>query len=312
MQSSNLNEELGQVEYVFSDKTGTLTCNVMEFKMFSAGAFTYGTKAEQTRGPTVENVNFEDSTFWEHFSSPTHPNFAQIEKLILHLALCHTIILDESTGKYNASSPDELALVNAAKFFGAVFVKRDEDNNMVVRYGNTDRKYRLLNILEFTSTRKRMSVLVEDEQGRIQLLTKGADSVVFKSLSASNYVQETKLFVDGYAQEGLRTLLLASRYVSLAEYKTWNEEFEHAMQTVNNREEAVAAVNEKIEKGLELVGSTAIEDKLQEGVPETIRYMRDAGIKVWVLTGDKVETAINIGYSSGLIDGGMAQFMVTQ
>jgi len=81
---------------------------------------------------------------------------------MLHLALCHTIILDERTGKYNASSPDELALVNAAKFFGVEFKKRDEDNNMVVDFKGRQLKYKLLNILEFNSTRKRMSVIVED------------------------------------------------------------------------------------------------------------------------------------------------------
>lgn len=80
----------------------------------------------------------------------------------MHLALCHTIVIDERTGKYNASSPDELALVNAAKFLGAQFIKRDEDNNMIIDYRGEVRKFRLMNILEFTSARKRMSVIVED------------------------------------------------------------------------------------------------------------------------------------------------------
>lgn len=83
------------------------------------------------------------------------------------------------------------------------------------------------------------------------------------------------------------------------------------MSTVNNREEEVAKVNDEIERDLELIGSTAIEDKLQEGVPDTIKFLRQAGIKVWVLTGDKVETAINIGFSSGLLDQQMHQLMVT-
>jgi P-type E1-E2 ATPase len=94
------------------------------------------------------------------------------------------------------------------------------------------------------------------------------------------------------------------------------------MQKVSDREAEVMRVNELIETNLELIGSTAIEDKLQDGVSkclkrvipsidEAIRFMREAGIKVWVLTGDKVETAINIGYSSGLIDSMMIQFEVT-
>lgn len=113
--------------------------------------------------------------------------------MLLHLAICHTIVIDERTGKFNASSPDELALVNAAKFFGAVFVKRDEDNNMIVSFKGQQFKYKLLNILEFTSARKRMSVVVEDEKGDYILFTKGADSIVKQrlNLEASKHLAET-------------------------------------------------------------------------------------------------------------------------
>ena len=107
-------------------------------------------------------MNFEDPIFWQHFNDERHPNYENIVDFLLHLALCHTIVIDERTGKFNASSPDELALVNAAKFFGAVFFKRDEDNNMIIRFKNREYRYKLLNILEFTSARKRMSVIVED------------------------------------------------------------------------------------------------------------------------------------------------------
>ena len=106
-----------------------------------------------------------------------------------HLAVCHSILVDEKTGKYNASSPDELALVNAAKFFGVEFKKLDEENNMIVNFRGTERSYRLLNILEFNSTRKRMSVIVEtpekshDGFHEIYILTKGADSIILPRLS---------------------------------------------------------------------------------------------------------------------------------
>lgn len=225
----------------------------------------------------------------------------------MHLALCHTIVIDERTGKFNASSPDELALVNAAKFFGAQFMKRDEDNNMIINYRGETRKYRLMNILEFTSARKRMSVIVEDQNGSYLLLTKGADSIINDRLdkAKSTFLKETQKYVDSFAEEGLRTLFLAQRELSSKEYISWNARFEAAMQSVSNREEEVAQVNEMIEKDLILIGSTAIEDKLQQGVPDTIKYIRDAGIKIWVLTGDKVETAINIGFSSSLIDNHM-------
>jgi phospholipid-transporting ATPase len=142
----------------------------------------------------------------------------------MHLALCHTIVIDERTGKFNASSPDELALVNAAKFFGAVFIKRDEDNNMIVNFGGRVHKYRLLNILEFTSSRKRMSVIVEDSQGEFLLFTKGADSIIEARLKkeASPHLAKTKEFVDQFAEEGLRTLFLAKKRLSANYYLQWN------------------------------------------------------------------------------------------
>jgi magnesium-transporting ATPase (P-type) len=156
-------------------------------------------------------VNFEDPTFYDHFNNKNSVNYKSIEAVLLHLALCHTIILDERTGKYNASSPDELALVNAGKFFGAEFRKRDEDNNMIIEFQGKTLKYQLLNILEFNSTRKRMSVIIRDHEGKIQLLTKGADSIIYKRLNAerSPALKDTEAFVDKYAEEGLRTLLLA-------------------------------------------------------------------------------------------------------
>lgn len=164
-------------------------------------------------------MNFEDDDLWRHVDDPSHHNYDNIEKLLMHMALCHTIILDERTGKYNASSPDELALVNAAKFFGAEFKKRDEENIMQIDFRGERRQYRLLNILEFTSTRKRMSVILED-LNRVDLvtgahdiyvLTKGADSIVIPRLCSENSMnlRETERFVEAYAQEGLRTLLLA-------------------------------------------------------------------------------------------------------
>jgi magnesium-transporting ATPase (P-type) len=107
-------------------------------------------------------VNFEDPTFWNHQADQGHENFFNIDKFLTHLALCHTIIVDEKTGKYNASSPDELALVNAGKFFGYEFLKRDSDNIIIISCHGRLRKFKLLNILEFNSTRKRMSVIVED------------------------------------------------------------------------------------------------------------------------------------------------------
>ena len=176
--------------------------------------------------------------------------------------------------------------------------------------------YELLNVLEFNSTRKRMSVIVKDMQTyEIVLLTKGVDSIIEKLLARGDKTNDrnlniTKTYLDSYANEGLRTLLLAKKTISQREYDRWNEEFNQASNTMVNRDEKMDEVSAKIEQDMILVGSTAIEDKLQEDVAETIIAMKETGIKVWVLTGDKVETAVNIGYSTGLLNNEMNQYYV--
>ena len=213
-QSSNLNEELGQVEYVFSDKTGTLTCNIMEFKKFSAGPVAYGT-GKTPMEAQEENVNFYDPKLMEDLLNVDAENHENLMKTIMFLACCHTIIIDSKKGTYNSSSPDELALVNAAKQFGFEFNDRDENDNIVVhdKRNGKDYKYQLLNVCEFTSSRKRMSCIFRDPNGQIILMCKGADSVIEERLSQeslnSHSFKMTQINVDKFAQEGLRTLFLA-------------------------------------------------------------------------------------------------------
>jgi magnesium-transporting ATPase (P-type) len=98
--------------------------------------------------------------------------------------------------------------------------------------------------------------------------------------------------------------------MSQAEYDAWNAKYQEASMTIVGREEKIDQVALELEKNFIMIGSTAIEDKLQDGVGDTIQFMKDAGIKVWVLTGDKVETAINIGYSCKLLNNDMNQFII--
>ena len=140
-------------------------------------------------------------------------------------------------------------------------------------------------------------------------MCKGADSVIYERLSKASLegkcLAKTQEYVDAYAEEGLRTLFLGERIIPPKMYEEWNAKAQAAKLEISNREEKVDAVNEEIEKDLELIGATAIEDRLQDKVAETIQFMKHAGIKVWVLTGDKIETAINIGFSAGLLDNNM-------
>lgn len=214
-QSSNLNEELGTVHYIFSDKTGTLTQNIMEFKKFSVGNYAYGEtypkvnlKNMQVNG--ITNVNFQDHQFEQHMNDYQSDNHAQIHRYLEVLSVCHTVIAEKSKNShnsdhlaYNASSPDELALVNAAKYFGYYFKGRDDENNMVVELrgveddfgmGSNTKHFQLLTVIEFTSTRKRMTVIVRSQQdSTIRVMCKGADSIVLPLLKAGQnaLVQKT-------------------------------------------------------------------------------------------------------------------------
>ena len=177
--------------------------------------------------------------------------------------------------------------------------------------------FKFLNVLEFNSTRKRMSVVMRDMQTQeIILLTKGADSIMFDLLSMqgkhSTAKEKIKEYVDRYATEGLRTLVLTKKVLDEDTYATWNLEQTEATLSIDNRDEKLDEVNSKLEHELELVGSTAIEDRLQEEVPETIVALKEIGVKVWVLTGDKVQTAINIGYSAGLLSNDMDQHVLDE
>lgn len=184
---------------------------------------------------------------------------------------------------------------------------------MFVKVLGVDAEYEILNVLEFNSTRKRMSTLVRGPDGKIKIYCKGADTVILERLSPNQpYTDRTLAHLEDYATEGLRTLAIAYREVTEAEYAQWVAVYNQAAATINGRGDALDKAAEIIEKDLFLLGATAIEDKLQEGVPDTIHTLQQAGIKVWVLTGDRQETAINIGMSCRLITESMNLVIINE
>uniref|UniRef100_A0A146LDE3 Phospholipid-transporting ATPase n=1 Tax=Lygus hesperus TaxID=30085 RepID=A0A146LDE3_LYGHE len=221
------------------------------------------------------------------------------------MAVCHTVIPEKlASGEiiYHASSPDERALLQGARDYGFVFDTRTPNHVEILCLGKRE-KYEILNVIEFTSARKRMSIICRNPEGKYVLYCKGADSVIYERLARKSqpYKEETLKHLEEFASAGLRTLCFGMVELSADHYQDWANTYRTASVAIVNRELKVAEAAELIEKDLVLLGATAVEDKLQDEVPETIAALAKAGINIWVLTGDKQETAINIGYSTRLL-----------
>ncbi|XP_007235849.3 probable phospholipid-transporting ATPase VD isoform X1 [Astyanax mexicanus] len=210
---------------------------------------------------------------------------------------------------YEAESPDEAALVQAARAYGCTLLGRSPEQLLVALPGTGPLSVPLLHLLPFHSARKRMSVVVRHPlTGQVVVYTKGADNVIMELAGTSaadgcsrEIMEKTQQHLDNYAREGLRTLCVAKRVLDEAEYEAWLKRHAFAETSIENREQLLLESAQRLETNLTLLGATGIVDRLQEEVPETIEALQRAGIKVWVLTGDKQETAVNIACACKLL-----------
>eukprot|EP00071_Canis_lupus_P012533 XP_005634170.1 probable phospholipid-transporting ATPase IH isoform X8 [Canis lupus familiaris] len=296
------------VEYIFTDKTGTLTENNMEFKECCIEGHVYVPHAICNGQvlPGASGIDMIDS-------SPGTSAREREELFFRALCLCHTIQVKDDddvdgprkspdSGKsctYISSSPDEVALVEGIQRLGFTYLRLKDNYMEILNRENDVERFELLEILSFDSVRRRMSVIVKSATGEIYLFCKGADSSIFPRVIEGK-VDQIRARVERNAVEGLRTLCVAYKRLNPEEYEGICTLLQAAKVALQDREKKLAEAYEQIEKDLVLLGATAVEDRLQEKAADTIEALQKAGIKVWVLTGDKMETAAATCYACKL------------
>ncbi|OWR43030.1 putative phospholipid-transporting ATPase IIB like protein [Danaus plexippus plexippus] len=340
MRSTTIPEELGRIQYLLADKTGTLTKNEMFFQklhlgnaMFDKNNF-YEVEALLTQYITNDASSLPTSPV--SGAEVLTPTPRQVWEAVLALALCHNVtpvyevddtradeaqsdmgssVMSESCGgavpqqqlcDYQAASPDEVALVKWTDMMGVSLYRRDLHNiALKLRAANEVLQFNILQVFPFTSESKMMGIIVQEENTQaITYYVKGADVALSKLLQSAWLPAECSKL----AAEGLRTLVIAKKTLTKNEYLEFESEYKEARLSVTGRTERTAACLAKLHRGLALLALTGVEDRLADRVPATLAMLRTAGVKIWMLTGDKLETALCIARSLHL--GGSGEWRV--
>lgn len=339
VRTSTIPEELGRIEYLLSDKTGTLTQNEMDLKKIHVGTVSYANEAmDEVRTYIRQGFSTgvsNDATQRASLVTPLSTYAAgstgasttrtrreigsRVRDLVLALALCHNVTPSteddegQSVTTYQASSPDEIAIVRWAENVGLRLLHRDR-HTITLQSVDTSRvvvRVKILEVFPFTSAGKRMGIILQFSQGtesavsptetpaEIWFYQKGADTVMTSIVAANDWLDEETA---NMAREGLRTLVVGRKKLSIQQYSEFSTRYHQASMSLQNRESKMSkTVKDYLEHNLELLGVTGVEDKLQKDVKSSLELLRNAGIKIWMLTGDKVETARCVAVSAKLV-----------
>ena len=326
--NSTIPEELGRISYVFSDKTGTLTKNEMVFKNIAMESEIFGEEHfEDLKNILSDECNIYDAPLLDVLGvakkdigensnnlidiDTSSSNISKSKKrrrersklirdCITSMVLCNNVTPTENG--YQASSPDEIALVQFAESLKMVLTHRSDKTIQLKDACDNIEEFDVLANFPFSSDKKRMGIILRNKKYKhIIFYLKGAENVMTQFVK-KEYIGFIKENAENLAVKGLRTLVLTQRIISEQEYQKWEQEYEEASASMINRKENMAAVVSKLENNMEFLCVTGVEDLLQDEVYNTIDNLRSAGMKIWMLTGDKVETATCISISAGIKD----------
>ncbi|KAI0379838.1 phospholipid-translocating P-type ATPase [Hypomontagnella monticulosa] len=342
VRTSTIPEDLGRIEYLLSDKTGTLTQNEMEMKKIHVGTVSYANEAMDEVvayirhgfvGTLGDKALVTPSSSYNTTAGVTATRTrreigSRVRDVVLALALCHNVTptVEEENGQtitsYQASSPDEIAIVRWTESVGLRLAYRDRKRIVLesTESGKVVVQVRILDIFPFTSDGKRMGIIVQfqeqpkspsdSDNGEIWFYQKGADTVMGSIVAANDWLDEETA---NMAREGLRTLVVGRKKLTHEQYRDFSTSYQEASLAISGRDAGMQRViAEFLEHDLELLGVTGVEDKLQRDVKPSLELLRNAGIKIWMLTGDKIETARCVAVSSKLVARGQYIYTVAK
>lgn len=318
VRTSTIPEDLGRIEYLLSDKTGTLTQNDMQLKKIHLGTVSYTSETLDIVSDYVQSLVSSKNDSLNNSKvalSTTRKDMSfRVRDMILTLAICHNVTptFEDDELTYQAASPDEIAIVKFTESVGLSLFKRDRHSiSLLHEHSGKTLNYEILQVFPFNSDSKRMGIIVRDEQlDEYWFMQKGADTVMSKIVESNDWLEEE---TGNMAREGLRTLVIGRKKLNKKIYEQFQKEYNDASLSMLNRDQQMSQVITKyLEHDLELLGLTGVEDKLQKDVKSSIELLRNAGIKIWMLTGDKVETARCVSISAKLISRGQYVHTITK